>query len=129
MSPSHEHSCRIQNIRKNQNLYPPRAELLIHLWYERPCSDSRRIVMGLFWFILILIVFLLSYGTSSSVKEKSLAFPSAWWYQINFLYIYVSMLFIETFLYSCNNITTTVIQISRLFYFGFFSKTNHQMII
>ena len=26
-------------------------------------------------------------------------------------------------LYSCNNITTTLIQISRLFYFGFFSKT------
>ena len=33
------------------------------------------------------------------------------------------------FLYSCNNITTTLIQISRLFYFGFFSKTNHQMMI
>ena len=33
------------------------------------------------------------------------------------------------FWYSCNNITTTLIQISRLFYFGFFSKTNHQMII
>ena len=31
--------------------------------------------------------------------------------------------------YSCNNITTTLIQNSRLFYFGFFSKTNHQMII
>ena len=31
--------------------------------------------------------------------------------------------------YSCNNITTTLIQISRLFYFGFFSKTNQQMII
>ena len=31
--------------------------------------------------------------------------------------------------YSCNNITTTLIQISRLFYFGFFSKTNHQIII
>ena len=31
--------------------------------------------------------------------------------------------------YSCNNITTTLIQTSRLFYFGFFSKTNHQMII
>ena len=31
--------------------------------------------------------------------------------------------------YSCNNITTTLIQISRRFYFGFFSKTNHQMII
>ena len=31
--------------------------------------------------------------------------------------------------YSCNNITTTLIQISRLFYFGFFSKTNHQMIM
>ena len=31
--------------------------------------------------------------------------------------------------YSCNNITTTLIQISCLFYFGFFSKTNHQMII
>ena len=31
--------------------------------------------------------------------------------------------------YSCNNITTTLIQISRLFYFGFFSKTNHYMII
>ena len=30
--------------------------------------------------------------------------------------------------YSCNNITTTLIQISRLF-FGFFSKTNYQMII
>ena len=28
-----------------------------------------------------------------------------------------------------NNITMTLIQISRLFYFGFFSKTNHQMII
>ena len=26
--------------------------------------------------------------------------------------------------YSCNNITTTLIQISRLFYFGIFSKTN-----
>ena len=33
------------------------------------------------------------------------------------------------FPYSCNNITTTLIQISSLFYFGFFSKTNHQMII
>ena len=31
--------------------------------------------------------------------------------------------------YSCKNITTTLIQISHLFYFGFFSKTNHQMII
>ena len=31
--------------------------------------------------------------------------------------------------YSCSNITTTLIQISRLFYVGFFSKTNHQMII
>ena len=31
--------------------------------------------------------------------------------------------------YSCNNITTTLIQISRLFYLGFFSKINHQMII
>ena len=31
--------------------------------------------------------------------------------------------------YSCNNITTALIQISRLFYFGFFSKTNHQMMI
>ena len=31
--------------------------------------------------------------------------------------------------YSCNNITTTLIQISRLFYFGFFSKINHQMMI
>ena len=31
--------------------------------------------------------------------------------------------------YSCNNITTTLIQISRIFYFGFFSKTNHQMMI
>ena len=30
--------------------------------------------------------------------------------------------------YSCNNITTTLIQISHLF-FGFFSKTSHQMII
>ena len=29
-------------------------------------------------------------------------------------------------LYSCNNITTTLVQISRLFYFGFFSKTNLQ---
>ena len=27
--------------------------------------------------------------------------------------------------YSCNNITTTLIQISRLFDFGFFSKTNN----
>ena len=32
-------------------------------------------------------------------------------------------------MYSCNNITTTLIQISRLFYFGFFSKTKHQMMI
>ena len=32
-------------------------------------------------------------------------------------------------IYSCNNITTTLIRISRLFCFGFFSKTNHQMII
>ena len=32
-------------------------------------------------------------------------------------------------MYSCNNITTILTQISRLFYFGFFSKTNHQMII
>ena len=31
--------------------------------------------------------------------------------------------------YSCNNITTTLIQISRLSYFSFFSKTNHQMMI
>ena len=35
----------------------------------------------------------------------------------------------EIWSYSCNNITTTLIQISRLFYFGFFSKTDHQMII
>ena len=35
----------------------------------------------------------------------------------------------QNFMYSCNNITTTIIQISRLFYFGFFSKTNHQMMI
>ena len=35
----------------------------------------------------------------------------------------------EKLVYSCNNITTTLIQISRLFYFGFFTKTNHQMII
>ena len=32
-------------------------------------------------------------------------------------------------MYSCNNITMTLIQISRLFNFGFFSKTNHQMMI
>ena len=31
--------------------------------------------------------------------------------------------------YSCNIITTTLNQISRLFYFGLFSKTNHQMMI
>ena len=31
--------------------------------------------------------------------------------------------------YSCGNITMTVIQISNLFYFDFFSKTNHQMMI
>ena len=31
--------------------------------------------------------------------------------------------------YSCNNITMTLIQISCLFYLGFFSKTNPQMII
>ena len=31
--------------------------------------------------------------------------------------------------YSCNNITMTLIQISHLFHFGFFSKTSHQMII
>ena len=31
--------------------------------------------------------------------------------------------------YSCDNITTTWIQISRLFYFEFFSKINHQMMI
>ena len=31
--------------------------------------------------------------------------------------------------YSCDNITMTLIQIYRLFYFGFFSKTNHQMMI
>ena len=31
--------------------------------------------------------------------------------------------------YSCNNITTTLIQISGLFYFGFFSKSNNQKII
>ena len=35
----------------------------------------------------------------------------------------------QIWFYSCKNITTTLIQISRLFYFGFFSKTNHQMII
>ena len=29
--------------------------------------------------------------------------------------------------YSCNNITTTLIQISCLFYFDFFSKSNNQM--
>ena len=33
------------------------------------------------------------------------------------------------FKYSCNNITTTLIQISRLFLFNFFSKTNNQMMI
>ena len=31
--------------------------------------------------------------------------------------------------YSCDNKNKTLIQISRLFYFGFFSKTNHQMMI
>ena len=36
---------------------------------------------------------------------------------------------LSTLRYSCNNITTTLIQISRLFSFGFFSKTNHQMMI
>ena len=36
---------------------------------------------------------------------------------------------IQNSIYSCNTITTTLIQISRLFYFGFFSKTNNQMII
>ena len=30
-------------------------------------------------------------------------------------------------LYSCNNITATLIQISGLFYFGSLSKTNHHM--
>ena len=35
----------------------------------------------------------------------------------------------ENLRYSCNNITRTLIQISRLFYFGFFSKSNHQMMI
>ena len=34
-----------------------------------------------------------------------------------------------TDLYSCNKITKTLIQISRFFYFDFFSKTNHQMMI
>ena len=28
--------------------------------------------------------------------------------------------------HSCNNVTTTLIQISHLLYIGFFSKTNHQ---
>ena len=37
--------------------------------------------------------------------------------------------FTRLFLYSCSNTTTTFIQISRLFYFGYFSKTNHQMMI
>ena len=36
---------------------------------------------------------------------------------------------VEGKLYSCNNITMTLIQISGLFNFGFFSKTNHQMMI
>ena len=36
---------------------------------------------------------------------------------------------VEGKLYSCNNITMTLIQISRLYYFGFFSKINHQMMI
>ena len=36
---------------------------------------------------------------------------------------------IRVFIYSCNNINTTLIQTSRLFYFGFFSKTNHQMMM
>ena len=31
--------------------------------------------------------------------------------------------------HSCKNITTTLIQISRLFHFGFFSTTNHHMMI
>ena len=31
--------------------------------------------------------------------------------------------------YSCNNITTTLIQISLIFYFGFYSKFNHDNII
>ena len=35
------------------------------------------------------------------------------------------ILFHKLCCYSCNNITTTLIQTSRLFYFGFFSKTNH----
>ena len=52
-----------------------------------------------------------------------------------FLYVYKSQSFffnsncIIFLLYSCNNKTTTSIQISRLFYFGFFSNTNHQMMI
>ena len=37
--------------------------------------------------------------------------------------------FFLVFNYSCNIITTTFIQISRHFYFGFFSKTNHQIMI
>ena len=32
---------------------------------------------------------------------------------------------VNTSEYSCKNITTTLIQISRLFYFGFFFKTSH----
>ena len=32
-------------------------------------------------------------------------------------------------IYSCNNITTALIQIFRIFYFSFFSKTNHQMMV
>ena len=42
-------------------------------------------------------------------------------------YFYDSQNFPGT--YSCNNMTTTLIQISHLFYFVFFFKTYHQMII
>ena len=38
-------------------------------------------------------------------------------------------IFPRSLCYSCNSITATLIQISTFFYFGFFSKTNHQMII
>ena len=40
-----------------------------------------------------------------------------------------SQIFVRFVCYSCNNITTSLIQISRHLYFGFFTKTNHQMII
>ena len=67
------------------------------------------------------------YGDGSQKMEKPEEWGGMCVKKLDFLRIGIQTHFVHR--YSCNKITTTLIQISRLFYFGFFSKTNRQMMI